>query len=141
MAALVSRDARNAAPVIGDYALPLGYGCQDQPASQDFATARRVLLDGIARGTGIPELACVLASLDAARSTFPAEVFLRVTAGVLTWCKASRADPLPREGLRRATGRCLHAMGHPGMPGAVAFSSDGLLLAAVGPRRTALLWA
>ncbi len=83
----------------------------------------------------------MLAPLDAARSTFPAEVFPRVTAGVLTWCKASRADPLPQEGLRRATGRCLRTMGHPGMLGAVAFSSDGLLLAAVGLRRTALLWA
>ena len=32
--------------------------------------------------------------------TFPGEVFLRVAADALDWCRASRADPLPLEGLR-----------------------------------------
>src|SRR2546430_14529743 len=31
---------------------------------------------------------------------FPGEVFLRLAAGALDWCGASRADPLPLEGLR-----------------------------------------
>ena len=32
--------------------------------------------------------------------TFPGEVFIRVAADALDWCGASRADPLPLEGLR-----------------------------------------
>ena len=32
--------------------------------------------------------------------TFPGEVFLRLAADALDWCRASRANPLPLEGLR-----------------------------------------
>lgn len=32
--------------------------------------------------------------------TFPGEVFLSLAADALEWCGASRADPLPLEGLR-----------------------------------------
>lgn len=70
------------------------------PTAQDAVTARRVLLDGLARGTDIGEMADELAPLHPARNTFPAEVFLQVAADALSWCKASRADPLPLEGLR-----------------------------------------
>jgi hypothetical protein len=41
-----------------------------------------------------------LAPLDPRDSTFPGEVLLRLAADALDWCGASRADPLPLEGLR-----------------------------------------
>jgi len=41
-----------------------------------------------------------LAPLHPRDDTFPGEVFLRVAADALDWCGASRADPLPLEGLR-----------------------------------------
>ena len=63
-------------------------------------TARRVLLDGLARDADIFELVSELAPLHPRDHTFPGEVFLRVAADALDWCGASRADPLPLEGLR-----------------------------------------
>ena len=63
-------------------------------------TARRVLLDGLARDADIFELVSELAPLHPRDNTFPGEVFLRVAADALDWCGASRADPLPLEGLR-----------------------------------------
>jgi len=41
-----------------------------------------------------------LAPLHPRDDTFPGEVFLRLAAGALGWCSASRAGPLPLEGLR-----------------------------------------
>ena len=41
-----------------------------------------------------------LAPLHPRNNTFPGEVFIRVAADALDWCGASRADPLPLEGLR-----------------------------------------
>jgi hypothetical protein len=41
-----------------------------------------------------------LASPHPRNNTFPAEVFLRLAADALDCCGASRADPLPVEGLR-----------------------------------------
>ena len=41
-----------------------------------------------------------LAPLHPRDDTFPGEVFLRLTADALDWCRATRADPLPLEGLR-----------------------------------------
>jgi len=41
-----------------------------------------------------------LAPLRPRDNTFPGEVFLQFAADALTWCGASRADPLPLEGLR-----------------------------------------
>jgi hypothetical protein len=67
---------------------------RDLPTPQDAATARRILLDGLARDSEISELAGELAPLHPRNSTFPGEVFLRVAADVLHWCGASRADPL-----------------------------------------------
>jgi len=71
-----------------------------RPTPQDAATARRILLDGMARDTGVSELAGELAALHPRDDTFPGEVFLQVAADALEQCGASRADPLPLEGLR-----------------------------------------
>jgi len=71
-----------------------------RPAAEDAITARRVLLDGLARDAGIFELVSELAPLHPRDNAFPGEVFLRLAADALDWCGASRADPLPLEGLR-----------------------------------------
>ena len=63
-------------------------------------TARRVLLDGIARDADIFELVSELAPLHPQDNTFPGEVFLHLAADALDWCRATRGDPLPLEGLR-----------------------------------------
>ena len=63
-------------------------------------TARQTLLDGLARDADIFELVSELAPLHPRDSTFPGEVFLHLAADALDWCGASRADPLPLEGLR-----------------------------------------
>ena len=63
-------------------------------------TARQTLLDGMARDVDISELVSELAPLHPRDNTFPGEVFLRLAADALDWCGASRADPLPLEGLR-----------------------------------------
>ena len=62
-------------------------------------TARRVLLDGLARDADIVHLVSELALLHPRNNTFPGEVFLHLAADALNWCGASRADPLPLEGL------------------------------------------
>ena len=71
-----------------------------RPTPEDTVTARRVLLDGLAREADIFELVSELAPLHPRDNTFPGEVFLLVAADALDWCGASRADPLPLEGLR-----------------------------------------
>jgi hypothetical protein len=71
-----------------------------RPTPEDTVTARRVLLDGLARDADIFELERELAPLHPRNNTFPGEVFLRLGADALDWCRASRADPLPLEGLR-----------------------------------------
>ncbi len=63
-------------------------------------TARRVLLDGLARDRNIFELVTELAPLHPRNNTFPGEVFLHLAADALAGCGASRADPLALEGLR-----------------------------------------
>ncbi len=70
-----------------------------RPTPQDAATARRILLDGMARDTGVSELAGELAALHPRDDTFPGEVFLQVAADALEWCGASRAGPLALEGM------------------------------------------
>ena len=62
-------------------------------------TARRVLLDGLARDADIFELVSELAPLHP-RDTFPGEVFLRLAADALDWFGASRSGPLALQGLR-----------------------------------------
>ena len=73
---------------------------RNQPTPEDAVTARRVLLDGLARDADIFELASELAPMHPPNNTFPGEVFLHIAADALNWCRASRADPLPLEGLR-----------------------------------------
>jgi hypothetical protein len=70
-----------------------------RPAPGDAVTARRVLLDGLARDADIFELAGELAPLHPRDNTFPGEVFLRLAGDALDWCGVSRVDPLPLEGL------------------------------------------
>jgi hypothetical protein len=71
-----------------------------RPTPKDAATARRALLDGLADDADIFEVLGGLASLHPRNDTFPGEVFLRLAADALEWCGASRAEPLPLEGLR-----------------------------------------
>ena len=71
-----------------------------RPTLEDAGTARQILLDGLARDVGIFEVLSGLASLHPPNDTFPGEVFLHLAADALEWCRASRAEPLPLEGLR-----------------------------------------
>ena len=71
-----------------------------RPTDQDAATARRALLDGLARDADLFEVLSGLASLHPRNDTFPGEVFLHLAADELEWGGASRAEPLPLEGLR-----------------------------------------
>ena len=71
-----------------------------RPAPEDAATARRVLLDGLARDADIFEVLSGLAPLHPRNDTFPGEVFIDLAADALEWCGASRAGPLPLEGIR-----------------------------------------
>lgn len=63
-------------------------------------TARRALLDGLARDADIFEVLSGLEPLHPRNDTFPGEVFLHLAADALDWCGASRAEPLPLDGLR-----------------------------------------
>ena len=63
-------------------------------------TARQILLDGLAQDVDIFVLESELVSLHPRDNTFPGEVFLRLAADALDWCRATRTDPLPLEGLR-----------------------------------------
>jgi hypothetical protein len=71
-----------------------------RPTSQDAATARQILLDGLIRDADIFDIAGELAPLHPRDNTFPGEVFLYLAADALDWCGASRADPLALEGIR-----------------------------------------
>jgi hypothetical protein len=71
-----------------------------RPAPEDAMTARRALLDGLARDADIFEVLSGLAPLHPRSDTFPGEVFLHRAADALEWCGASRAEPLPLAGLR-----------------------------------------
>jgi hypothetical protein len=63
-------------------------------------TARRALLDGLARDADIFEVLSGLAPLHPRNDTFPGEVFLHLAGDALEWCGVSPAEPLPLEGLR-----------------------------------------
>ena len=71
-----------------------------RPVPEDAVTARQTLLARLARDADIFELLSELAPLHPRDNAFPGEVFLHVAADALDWCGASRADPLPLEGLR-----------------------------------------
>jgi hypothetical protein len=70
-----------------------------RPTPEDAATARRILLDGMAQGSEAPELADELAPLHPRNNTFPGEVVLQVAADALAWCGVTRADPLDLAGM------------------------------------------
>ena len=54
-----------------------------RPTPEDAGTARRVLLDGLARDADVLELVGELALLHPRDDTFPGEVFLRTAADAL----------------------------------------------------------
>ena len=54
-----------------------------RPAPEDAGTARRILLDGLARDADVWELVSELAPLHPRDDTFPGEVFLRTAADAL----------------------------------------------------------
>jgi hypothetical protein len=66
----------------------------------DAVTARRIPLDGLARDAQVLELLGELEPLHPRNDTFPGEVFLRLAADALDWCRVSRANPLQLEGPR-----------------------------------------
>src|SRR5262245_15041158 len=71
-----------------------------RPAPDDAEAARRILLTGLGRDAALPDLLGGIEPLHPRNNTFPGEVFLRLAADALAWAGASRADPLPLEGMR-----------------------------------------
>jgi hypothetical protein len=71
-----------------------------RPDAEDAATARQILLDGLAHDTSLPGLVSELAPLHPRNNTFPGEIFLSLAAEALAWCGASQSDPVPLEGMR-----------------------------------------
>jgi hypothetical protein len=71
-----------------------------RPTREDAIAARRALLDGLVGDADLFEVLSGLAPLHPRNDTFPGEVFLHLAADALEWCGASRATPLPLEGLR-----------------------------------------
>jgi hypothetical protein len=71
-----------------------------RPTPEDAATARRLLLDGLARDAQIVKLLGELEPLHPRNETFPGEIFLHLAADALDWCRASRTNPLQLEGLQ-----------------------------------------
>ena len=57
-----------------------------RPALEDTVTARRTVLDGLARDVGIFELVSELVPLRPRDDAFPGGVFLRLAADALDWC-------------------------------------------------------
>ena len=77
-----------------------GMSARKRPGAAEAAAVARVLLDGPARGRDLPDIAAELAVLHSRNDTFAGEVFLRIAAEALAWSGASRADPVPLEGMR-----------------------------------------
>ena len=80
--------------------LPYGMGmpASKRPVPQDAATARRILIGGLARDAGIFGIVSELAPLHPRNDTFPGEVFLRLGADALDQCGASRPIRWPSRG-------------------------------------------
>lgn len=70
------------------------------PTAQDVATARQILLDGLARDVDLVEILNQLAPLHPRNNTFPGEVLLRLAADALNWAGVDRAHPVDLEGMR-----------------------------------------
>jgi hypothetical protein len=71
-----------------------------RPGPAEAAAATGILLDRLAEDRDLSDIAAELAPLHPRNDTFPGEVFLQVAADALGWCGASRADPVPLEGMR-----------------------------------------
>ncbi len=71
-----------------------------RPTEQDAAETKRIVLQGLARGDDVPELATQLEPLHPKDSTFPGEVLLGLGADALDVAGASREQPLAHEGIR-----------------------------------------
>jgi hypothetical protein len=96
----VSSDGRKGGLRLTDLVYRRDMPGKKRPTDEDAATARRALLDGLARDADIFQVLSGLASLHPRNDTFPGEVFLHLAADALEWCGASRAEPLALEGLR-----------------------------------------
>jgi len=82
-------------PAVGSPALPSGYACQEAADPEDTVTARRVLLEGLARDADLSGLVSELAPLHPRDNTFPGEVFLHVAADALDWHGPARPTRCP----------------------------------------------
>jgi len=71
-----------------------------RPTAQQAATARQILLDGLAQDASVVEILNQLAPLHPRNNTFPGEVFLALAADALDWAGAGRAHPVDLEGVR-----------------------------------------
>ncbi|MFZ0161238.1 MAG: hypothetical protein WAL50_19585, partial [Kineosporiaceae bacterium] len=69
------------------------------PTAQDAATARQILLDGLAHEIGVFEILNQLAPLHPRNNTFPGEVFLRLAGDALDWAGVDRAHPVDLAGM------------------------------------------
>ena len=69
------------------------------PTDQDGAEAIRRLLSGLARGDDVFDLAAAIEELHPPHSTFPGEVFMRLSADALDVAGVGRDDPVPYPGL------------------------------------------
>jgi len=78
-------------PSCGGCGYGLGMPARKLPTPQDAAAARRIVLDGLARGADFSELVTELAPLHPRNNTFPGEVFLRLAADVLDACGKRRS--------------------------------------------------
>ena len=77
--------------------LPYRLGmARKRPTPEDAATARRILLDGLARDARVFELLGDIEPLHPRNDTFPGEVFLHLAADALDWCRASPSSRIRR---------------------------------------------
>jgi hypothetical protein len=68
-----------------------------RPTAQDAASARQILLNGVANEVGLVDILGQLAPLHPRNDTFPGEIFLRLGADALDWAGADRAHPVSLE--------------------------------------------
>jgi hypothetical protein len=97
---LVTASSCDPACALDQVSYGLGMPARKRPTSGDAAIARRSLLDGLGGDKDIFEVMTKLAPLHPHGNTFPGEVFLDLAADALDWCGASRANPVPLEGIR-----------------------------------------
>jgi hypothetical protein len=84
--------------------MPRGYRqlmpARKPPTDQDAATARAILLDGLASDVDVAEILARLVPLHPRNNTFPGEIFLRLASDALDWARIDRAHPVDLEGIR-----------------------------------------